>query len=401
MVKAKNKYYFMKHVPFFVVFCMSIFLLSGCWDRVEINDIAIVTGTAIDKRKGKGIELSLQVFVPSSISSGGGGTQGGGGGPLTLVVTQKGKNMADALSKIQSELPRRIFWGQCKVFIFSEKVAKEGIKDHLDFLLRHPQPRERAYVFVSQGKAKHILDLKAVLERHSAEGVRELADLRVGLKATLQNLDEMLKSESESSALPYLVTFKGKKSGQENPEFLKIFGSAVLKKGKMIGKISEKNTRGVLWLRDEIKEYTVTVDPKNIEGDVSLNPVSAHINMIPKIKNGKWKMTVKIKTEGEAVQNRMDVSIIDSKTIKEIEKSYQEAIKKRINTAIRLSQHKLKADILNFGKEFHRKYPKEWKKVAKRWEEVFPEVEVELDIDAHVRRKGIIHKSKGIEEEGF
>ena len=62
----------------------------------------------------------------------------------------------------------------------------------------------------------------------------------------------------------------------------------------MIGKISEKATRGILWLRDEMEAYTVTVKPKGVSGEISLNPVSAHVKMVPQIQNGKWKMLVKI-----------------------------------------------------------------------------------------------------------
>ena len=149
------------------ILCMlslcGVILLSGCWDRVEINDLAIVTAAAIDATDDNQIELSLQVFIPKSLSSGGGqgGGGGGGGGATTLVRSHKGINMSDAMSKLQSEIPRKIFWGQCKVFIFGEKLAKKGIQKEIDFILRHPQARERAYLFVSEGKAKSVLESAA------------------------------------------------------------------------------------------------------------------------------------------------------------------------------------------------------------------------------------------------
>ncbi|HWO96477.1 MAG TPA: Ger(x)C family spore germination protein, partial [Bacillus sp. (in: firmicutes)] len=143
----------MKSIFLLLFFCGSVFLVSGCWDRVELNDLAIVTAAAIDKKGENEIELSIQVFIPKTLSSGGGqgGGGGSGGGTMTLVTSKKGANLADALSKLQSEIPRKVFWGQCKVFIFGEKLAKEGIQEQMDFLLRHPQPRERAYMFVSEG----------------------------------------------------------------------------------------------------------------------------------------------------------------------------------------------------------------------------------------------------------
>ena len=41
----------------------------------------------------------------------------------------------------------------------------------------------------------------------------------------------------------------------------------------MVGTISEAETRGVLWLRDKIEGYTVSVEIEGEEGLVSLNPV--------------------------------------------------------------------------------------------------------------------------------
>ncbi len=150
----------MKSVLLLLGICGTTPFLSGCWDRVEITDLAVVTAAAIDKKDDNQIELSVQVFIPSSISSGGGqgGSSQGGGGVTTLVRSEKGSNISDALSRLQSKLPRKVFWGHCKVFVFGEKLAKEGVQEQLDFLLRHPQPREKANVYVSKGKAKPILE---------------------------------------------------------------------------------------------------------------------------------------------------------------------------------------------------------------------------------------------------
>ncbi|MCI1068295.1 hypothetical protein MOQ17_20625, partial [Stenotrophomonas maltophilia] len=92
--------------------------------------------------------------------SGGGGI-GAGGGDLTLVRSGDGVNIADAMSKVQARLPRRIFWGHCKVYLFGEEAAKEGISDHIDFLVRHPEPRNRAFLYVSKGKAEEMLALSS------------------------------------------------------------------------------------------------------------------------------------------------------------------------------------------------------------------------------------------------
>ncbi|MCQ6278422.1 Ger(x)C family spore germination protein [Bacillus sp. EB600] len=391
----------MKRLFLLLTVCGSIFFLSGCWDRVEINDLAIVTGAAIDKKGDNDVELTIQVFLPNAISSGGGQSGGGGssGGALTIVTSEKGINLADALSKVQGNLPRKVFWGQCKVFIFGERLAKEGIQKQVDFLLRHPQTRERAYLFVGKGKARQYLESTPKLERTSSEVIRELAKARIGMDATMKDMDEMLMGKAQAAALPYLLPKTYKQKPKESILVPRIFGTAIFRKDRMVGTITERETRGVIWLKNEIKGYTVNVNPKNTAGDVSLDPVSARIRLIPEIQTGEWKMKVQVKTEGTVVQNRTNFSISDPQFLRIVEKAYQESIKKRIHLALQPVQHKLKVDIVGFADEFYRKYPKQFKRVENRWDEVFPNVRVILDVEAHIRRQGSIIEPGGLPED--
>lgn len=49
-------------------------VLSGCWERKELNEVAFVLGIGIDKAE-TGYTVSMQVVIPSAISS-----QSNGGG---------------------------------------------------------------------------------------------------------------------------------------------------------------------------------------------------------------------------------------------------------------------------------------------------------------------------------
>ena len=50
--------FFTKRILLLLATLVSVPLLSGCWDRVEVNDLAIVTAAAIDKKDDNQIELS-------------------------------------------------------------------------------------------------------------------------------------------------------------------------------------------------------------------------------------------------------------------------------------------------------------------------------------------------------
>lgn len=398
MEKGKRRH-FMKSVLLLLGICGTTPFQSGCWDRVEITDLAVVTAAAIDKKDDNQIELSVQVFIPSSISSGGGqgGSSQGGGGVTTLVRSEKGSNISDALSRLQSKLPRKVFWGHCKVFVFGEKLAKEGVQEQLDFLLRHPQPREKANVYVSKGKAKPILESLPPLENYSGEVLRELSDLHIGMLVTLQDLDEMLTGKPQAAVIPFIKILPPGKGQTKLQGIPYIVGSAVFKKDKMTGTITEKETRGLLWLRDEIESYTVTLQPKGVKGEISLNPVTAKVKIIPQIINDKWKLLVKVNTEGAVIQNGTNLDLSSPKSLKMAERAYQKDIEKRIELAFLNTQHK-KSDILGLGKDFYRKYPKQFNKVENHWEEIFAEMEVEIDVMAYIRRQGYINKPAGLSE---
>ncbi len=371
---------------------MSILVLSGCWDRVEVNDLAIVTGAAIDKNEDNQIELTIQIFIPKLLSGGGGQSGGSGGGNITTTISQVGRNLADAMSKLQGKIPREIFWGQCKVFIFGKKLAEQGIQEQIDFLLRHPEPRERSYIYVSAVEPKTILELMPNIERYTAEVLREITKFRIGMQITLQDVDEMLTGTAQATALPY-VKIKTEQISEGKPlKYVHVHGTAVFHKDQMIGTLTEAETRGILWLRDEIKGYTVSVKIEDEEGVVSLNPVSAHVNLTPQIIGGKWKMNVDVDTEGAIVQNETNLDFGDPKMLKKVESAYRKRIENRIQEALQKVQHELHADIVGFSKEFYRKYPKEWKAVENRWDEQFSEVDVNINVSAHIRREGSINK---------
>ncbi|MDD9271928.1 Ger(x)C family spore germination protein [Paenibacillus sp. GCM10023248] len=377
-------------------------LSGGCWDRTELNDMALITALAFDKGDNNQIKTTIQFIMPQNLSAG--GAMGGGGGSggaqkRTTVRSEQGYDVADALSKLQRKMPRKLFWGQCKVFIFSDAVAKEGIRQHFDFLTRHPQPRERANMYVSKGKASEALELFPFIERSSAEVLRELSDLQIGIKVTMEQLSMMLKADSQGAALPLVSILPTLKSAEPFQTIPYIFGTAVFKNDKMVGELSEKATRGVLWVKNEIKEYTVTYKTKEAEGLVSLNPVKANIKLIPQIIGDQWTMVIKIKTEGDMVQNGTSLDPMNPDFMTILDKAFGDDVRERIEYSIYELQQRLKVDILDFAKEFHRKYPKEWSKAKDRWDELFPQVQTKIEVEAHIIRPGLINTQGGIPKE--
>ncbi len=373
--------------------CSCTLFLTGCWDRVEINDLALVLATGLDKSDGNRIELSVQLAIPIRMGGGQKGSQGGEGVP-TIVEKATGNTIFEAMSRIQEKFSRRIFWGHNQVIFIGEKLAEEGIQKHIDFFARYPETRLRAYTFITAGKAIDALKVIPNLERSSSEVARELTNLKVGLRITVKDLLQMLRSEADSAALPWIEV----EGHQQKHEGFRLNGSAVFRKDKMVGRINDKVTMVLLWLRNDIGMSDVTIKPVGEDGQISLRLIHAQTVLTPKIENGKWKMIIKIMTEDDVVENETKLNVMNTEIVRRLERQLEQDINKRIRLALNEVQKDMKADIVGFGIAFNRQYPDQWAKVKEQWDEKFPEIEVDIKSKVYIRSPGSSTIPQGVPE---
>ncbi|AFC32877.1 germination protein, GerC family [Paenibacillus mucilaginosus 3016] len=389
------------------VFCLLcgflILTLTGCWNRVEVNDLALIMAAGIDKKDEDGIELTAQIFIPKSggAQQGGGSTSGSGGAQgQTLVRTGRGVTIADAMSKLQEALPRKIFWGHTEVFIIGEQLARSGIREQLDFILRFPQMRERSSIFICKGTAKQVMEASPPLERSTSEVLREMTKSKQGLSLTVNELAQMLSGDSKAAIIPWVEPLPADRGNRDQQPIPYIMGTAVFKKDQMIGRIDDKTTRGVLWLRDEVERAIVTVAPEIADkGYVSFVLLRSSTELIPSVKGDQWSMTVKIETEDDVIQNTTKLDIMKPEITNSLEKELEKDIISRVNLALTKAQKERKVDIFGFNEVFHRHYPKQWEQIKENWEEKFPEIEVRVLADAKIRRPGSITSGGTLPEE--
>ncbi len=383
--------------------CLIVFFLAGCWDRREINDLALVLATGIDRKGEETFELSVQLAIPQALATGQQGTAGGQGGgsgaKATTVETADGETIYDAMSRLQEKVPRRIFWGHNRIIVIGEEMAQEEISRHLDFFIRHPQPRLRTYLFISKGKASDVLNVFPALENSSAEAAQELTNMRFGLQVTIKEYLQMING-SGAAALPWLeIPPPEPEKGEKTSKTLWLNGSAIIKKDKMIGRIDDRVTRGLLWLRNEIELASITVPSEIGQGLITCQLLKSRTELVPEIKNGQWAMTVKVDTYDDIVENRSNLNVGDPSVAKVVEKEIEKQIANRIQQALNQIQKEMQADAFGFAEAFHRKYPTEWEKAKERWDEIFPEIDVKIISHAKLKRSGLSTEPPSIPKE--
>jgi spore germination protein KC len=381
----------MKVMRLLFIWGMTLIFLSGCWNRVEINDIAIVTAIGLDLVNDDKLRLTLQVALPSKLVTGG---TGGSGGKSTIVISETGATVSEAYRNIQGKLPRRIFFSQSRILLIGEGLAKKGVFHIVDFHTRYSEPRINSFIMFTKGKASTIINSMPKFENISAEETRELAKMSVGLKVYVRDFLNMLLTEglepfASQFTLEPLEVYTKNKSGETQA----VNGVAVFKGDKLAGWMDEGETRGLLWLRNEIKEgvITIKIPEENGGGNISMEIVRAETNIVPNLKGGEIKLDVDVVTELSVIENDSKLNLIETKAIKEIQKYAEEEIRNRVELVVEKAQKEFGSDILGFGQSIYKKYPKVWNKHYKEnWEKEFVQTKVTIHSKAFVRRIGLI-----------
>lgn len=385
----------MKKLGILVINCMLMFLLTGCWSRIEINDVAIVTATAIDKMNNGKIRVSLQVAIPKQLGPAG---AGGSGGEIstTVIVSETGESIMDAIRRLQEKLPRRIFFSHNRTLIIGEKAAKDGVYQILDYISRVREARMRSFILFSKGEAASILRLPSEIERYSAEAIREEEKAGVGVKIMVKDFFNMLTTEGISPVAAEVAIRSEEKDGNNSKQTAAIIGTAVFRKDKLIGWINDKDTRGVLWIRNEMVKGNITVSiPKDKGGGkISVELKKGRTKVMPILVQSNVKMNVNIQAHAELFENSSKLDLGNPKVLQYVQSLMEKDVEKRCRTALFKAQKQYHADIFGFGNAIYRSHPRLWKEQHKnKWAEEFPNLEVSVNPHVSIVRTGLSIKS--------
>lgn len=433
-----------KHI--FTKITVAIFIISimwlplGCWDRIEVDNRAIVLGAAIDKGLEEGqYMVTAEIANPAMLIS---PLVGGGGGddPPSYILTSTGWTIFDAMRNFTHQSSNKLSWEHNQVFIIGEEMAREGLAPVLDIIMRDWEIRRLSRIIIAKGKTgKEVLSVQPY--KGGATGIQLEEQVRAqefnsaSIHIDFNRFVEMMLTPGESSVAGRveivdpgepdgILSEEGSSSGggegessgseqedsgsgsQEEPEtldmktnltegeILRYSGGAIFKKDKLVGWLDTKQTRGYHWVMGEAVSGVIVV--RAIEkGDskISIRFTELISNIKPKLKNGEPMVELEIMVDG-SVGEHMGTRRIsdDAGLINMVEARTAEVVRNEIKAALAMAQH-YKTDIFGFGKIFNREEHQWWKENSHRWDdEIFPQLEVEIDVEVYIRRPGFTNQ---------
>jgi spore germination protein KC len=390
-ILSKNKF---KTGCLLALLLSSMFLTSGCWDKLEVNEAAEVEGVAFDLSGGQP-SFSVQLASPSSSNP--------SGAPSTepLNVTETGRTFTEAARNVVLSLPRLPLWAHAAVLIWGNDLASTDMAQAIDFIARNRNFRKSALVFVSKGATGwECLDAQVPLEANSSSALKKLITIeeqQLGIYTPV-TLDDFLKYLATPGIEPVAPQISIREVGGKKQ--LRLDGTAVFRDRKLVGSLNEMESRGFRFLSPQRIRGGLIIIPSPLDQDspgndkmISIELTRSQAIVSPEIEdNGIIRMKIDIQAEGNFYEQTFVGDVLTLDNIDKMQTLVDDNISSEIKACIMKAQD-LDSDIFGWGQSIYRHDPAIWEQVQNDWPVIFPAVQADITVNFQLRRTYLLDHS--------
>lgn len=371
-------------------------LLSGCWSAREIEDLAFVMAMGVDTDP-QGVRITYQL----ALSAPGGGEPGAGGGAQSpvWVTSLAAPSIAEAMLRLPTVLGQEPFTGHTLAVVVGEAYAREGIGELLDFLARDRQLRDRVRLAVAFGTAEEVMKAEPRIEAMPAEYLFNLlmqgqetgvvppsGFLGVRIAFANRPLMQIALPALQPAPMPVEERNGEAAAGETKPsEVIELKGTAVFRDDRLVGFLDERESRGVAWLKENMRMTAVSI--RRVEGTITQLANFSSARFSVREVDGAIRLHARVSQDGNLTQWPHYGQGITHAFLKQIEQDLASEVAAEVRAALAALQGEFNADTIGLGEELRRLRPQYVGLL--NWNESFRELEVDIEVHAAFRRVGL------------
>jgi len=228
-------------------------VLAGCWDKAEMNELAIVSMVGADSDPETGMKtVYYQMINPLSGIS----VQGAPSGDQAPVYTYEasGRSFGEIHTTIYKLLPRKLFVSHYRTLIVSERMAEEGLLDAVNMIEIQSNGRTSIPMLIAGDSLAQLMKTFTPLESVPADSVSSGLNmlgrnsLLVDRKTRVNNLIERME-RSEAIVMPIVKLISADSMTKSSDRISQIDanrsnltsdGGAVIVNYRMVGKLDDE-----------------------------------------------------------------------------------------------------------------------------------------------------------------
>lgn len=342
-----------------------VFFAFGIKKQNELHEKLTIQGIGVDFDENK-YKITVQAYDyknPKDKNE-----------PRIRILECMGETISEALESLKNSTGLYPFYSQNKIIIFGSNLAKNGLKNSIDFFTRYYENRPSVKLRIADKNASDIFKSKVDDKEIKAYEIRDLVDENTD--TNILKFEENIRSLISDSMLMMI---------EKDDNGIVCNKAIILKNDKIIDNLDIRETLGAKILRNnpKIGIYTFSFEDQKISCNLESSKSKVKIN----IKDDVPEFDFEIKIDSnlfESEKGNDQVSYIN-KIKTHLDKNLKELCEKVISKTVRQG-----CDIFNLGKMLRNKFPKYFKSVGQQWKsEILPKINYNVNLESKVTMIGL------------
>ena len=198
-----------------IIIVISLFTMTGCAGK-EPNEIAYIVALGIDSAENDNYEITIQYANPTQISGGTSEEGGKSGSEIVENIVVEAPNIYAAVGLANHIVSKTFSLSHAKIIVFSQEVAKKGLKDITETFIRSEELRPDVYLAVAENANEYLTSVKPVMEVNPAKYYQLIYDKNnlMGIpEGVAKNFFFGIETKDYDSLLPAAGVISGGQSG--------------------------------------------------------------------------------------------------------------------------------------------------------------------------------------------
>lgn len=373
----------MKIAKLFMILLYTI-LLTGCWDKIEIEDRSFILSIGVDKSPKEETEPEGKRYIMTLVNPDTAKAEEGKVLDFITFDTEATSYTTGTIHLLQ-RFSKDHSYEHTKVIIFGEELLKDEIlvKDILDAFTRGHQFHTSMLVYMVPGKAADVFKVKPKMKSLLAyyiTGIAEHEDVatRIG-KTSFLDFTKSIATNEGDAIMPILIPSEDEVEAE---------GMGIIKDFKLIGKLDEEETIAYKWLNNKTRGGVIEIEKPEYSIPFTYYSFKRKISL-DRIEEGKIYFNYSMETEGAIEEYTLGKKLLDNDILQEIERELGDNIEKRCDKLVKKLQEEHAVDLIGIREYLSKYHPKIYDTVSQNYHDFFQNrVVIDVKADAKVRRIG-------------
>ncbi|ABR49341.1 spore germination B3 GerAC family protein [Alkaliphilus metalliredigens QYMF] len=371
----------MKKSSLILILLLSTLLTTSCWSRREIDELGFVMGLGISKTEAGLYSVVVQVANPDALVADVTDSR-----HLYTIIKSEGLTFFDALRNLSMVAGRRLYIAHITTLIIHDSIAIEGLEDVIGFLVQDMETRLETKILISKIPPEDILDTQNHLGVIPAVVLSTIADnYGANSKIYISDLHETVEAVNNPSTnyVTTLVEILPPPSKKELPQ-LKLTQIAIFEDDKLRGYLDYEEGQGFNLITNNFKNALIVFESAATGDNIVIEVLESTTKITPSYENEKVNFHIELKLTGNVAERVPIKGRAHDLDIYHVQDELCRVLENKLNRSISTAQEKYEVDYFNLSKDFHRKYPKEFKEIKDDWNEVFSHADITVKVESNV-----------------